>query len=635
MPDAEDTPVSPAQALCVYVEPLVSGRRVVVVGDPSKGLGERLLQLGARAVHVYHRNRDVALASQLDVRGLTVRELPTGDFDVRDGAFDVALIPDLGSVDERGDLLVRVRRLVARGGAALVGAVNPAGRGDLVVSGFRPLDYYELYDRVALQFSHVRMIAQVPFAGVALADLGLEGVAPEVSVDTQLAGDPEAPEWFFALASQDEIRLADYAIVQLPNAAVHASRGDAEVPGERTRVALAEAQLRATLLEAQLDDLRAKAQHGAVGVDQTERLVELEQRLVVEADRLRDAEARAGEQYVRAERLANEDRELASELQRQRNRANALEGALGGAEAALGALRGRAADAEEKLEVREAQLALALANLERARQSVAEAEDELERAESTDTRAEALAAEVALLSEGHGADVAQLEEALRERARAVRELEHEAVRRERIIQELLAALEEAKSQPIEDVDAQTAARDAMIARGESEALRREVEAREEAAMSATERATLLAAANDELREKLDALAMDIARREGTRVESAWRISELEQQVSRLEERESEVTPTIAPPQMGDVGGLGPASEQVDRLLDLQNEIDILRQALAQEHEARVRAESGEELAKVHAELARQATLVEHLSRELDARDRAHQGGAERLPPGEA
>jgi hypothetical protein len=608
MSDAEDSSVSPFEALCVYAEPLVSGRRVVVFGDPSKGLGARLLRLGARSVHVYYPGREAAVVPPVDVRGLVIRELPVGDFDVRDGAFDVALIPDLGSVDESGDLLARVRRLVAKGGAALVGAANPGAgaRAEPKGSGSRPLDYYELYDRAALQFSHVRMIAQVPFAGVALADLGLEGVAPEVSVETQLAGDPEPPEWFFALASQGEVRLADYAIVQLPTPAIVVSRGDAEFSSEGDRVALAEAQLRASLLEAQLDDLRAKAQHSAAIVDQTARVVELEQLLDAEAVRRREAEVRAGNQYVRAERLANEGRELASELQRQLELASALEGALGGAEASLGSQRARVAAAEDKLVMREAQLVATLADLELARQAVAEAQDELTRADSTDARAEILAREVALLTEGHSADVAQLEEALRERARVVRELDYEASRRERMIQELLAAMEEAKLPSAQDVEAQPAPADAV---------------------------------NDELRAKLDALAMDLAHREGQRVESGWRISELEQQVARLEQLQSEATPTLAPPPMPppmpDAGGSSADPDQAERVLDLQNEIDALRQAFAQEHEARVRAESGEDLSKAHAELARQATLVEQLSRELDARDRARRGDNDELPPGGA
>jgi chromosome segregation ATPase len=416
--------------------------------------------------------------------------------------------------------------------------------------------------------------------GVALADLGLDGALPDVSVDTQLASDPEAPEWFFALASQEEIRLADYAIVQLPNVAAVATRTEADGHAERVGVALAQAQLRATLLETQLDDLRTKAQQHAAAVEKAPRIAELEMRFGEEAARRKDAETRAGEHYLRAERLANESRELASELQRQGDRASALEGALRGAEVALGTLRARATLAEEKLEAREAQLASMLADLERARRSVAEAEEELTRAESTDARAEALAAEVSLLAEGHVADVAQLEEALRERARAVRELDHEVSRRERIIQELLAALEDSKSPPGREVAEQAASRDAILTMGESDARRRELEGR----------TALLTAANDELRAKLDALAMDIARREGASVESGWRISEAEQQIVRLEAELSERTLANAPPQKP--AAAAPDPSQADRVFDLQTELDVLRQALAQEHEARVRAESG-------------------------------------------
>jgi hypothetical protein len=175
-----------------------------------------------------------------------------------------------------------------------------------------------------------------------------------------------------------------------------------------------------------------------------------------------------------------------------------------------------------------------------------------------------------------------------------------------MIQELLAAMEEAKLPSAQDVEAQPAPRDAV---------------------------------NDELRAKLDALAMDLAHREGQRVESGWRISELEQQVARLEQLQSEATPTLAPPPMPppmpDAGGSSADPGQSAHILDLQNELDALRQAFAQEHEARVRAESGEDLSKAHAELARQATLVEQLSRELDARDRARRGDNDELPPGGA
>jgi hypothetical protein len=130
--------------------------------------------------------------------------------------------------------------------------------------------------------------------------------------------------------------------------------------------------------------------------------------------------------------------------------------------------------------------------------------------------------------------------------------------------------------------------------------------------------------NEELLAKLDLVSMEIARREGERSELTWRIAELEQQVSRLEAEQTELTVTIPPPAMARAPVSSPASSGADsrRLANLQNELDLLRQAMAQEHAARVRAESGEELEKARTELARQATLLEQLSRELDARDRA-------------
>jgi multidrug resistance efflux pump len=44
----------------------------------------------------------------------------------------------------------------------------------------------------------------------------------------------------------------------------------------------------------------------------------------------------------------------------------------------------------------------------------------------------------------------------------------------------------------------------------------------------------------------------------------------------------------------------------------RDELDALRQALTQEHAARVAAESGEELSRARAELARQAALLEQI-----------------------
>jgi hypothetical protein len=111
-----------------------------------------------------------------------------------------------------------------------------------------------------------------------------------------------------------------------------------------------------------------------------------------------------------------------------------------------------------------------------------------------------------------------------------------------------------------------------------------------------------------LRRKLDELALEVARREGELVAQAWRITELENDKARLASQlhQQRPVPAPAPP---------PAPAQPSPPADLarmRDELDALRQALTQEHAARIAAESGEELSRARAELARQAALLEQI-----------------------
>jgi chromosome segregation ATPase len=593
----ERPPDSASHAVCVYAEPLVAGRRVIVVGDARVGLGERLLDLGARSVHLYDPEGDEGGGGEL-VRGLVVRRLPQGAFDVREGSFDVAIVSDLGLIaSERENLLLRLRRVLTRQGVALIGARTAhAPR-----SPAKALDYYELYDLVALQFPCVRMIAEVPFRGVALADLGVGEEAPEVSVDTQLAGEADPPESFIALASQQEVRLAEYAIIQLPSSGAELAEeydaGPASEADAARRAALAQAQLRASLLEAQVDELRSKLARHAEGADQSRRAAELEAR------------------------------EAGAELSRERDRATALEGALTGAEVALIALRQRLAEVEERLAQREAEQQAAMIELERLRLTVASVgEAELVRFAAVEARAASLDLAVARSADEHAAELAELERALQERARVILDLEQEVARREGLVRELLGSLEDARSATGGDVVAEAGApaRDLELVKLDLLAQRRDLEARDASLRAANDRAAALATANDELRARLDGLAMEVARRESEKQEIVWRVGELEQQLSRLEAEQTELTVTLRPPPMSrprTEGAVAPPSSpgkdgQAQRVAELEEEIDVLRQAMAQEHDARLRAESGDELTKARGELARQAVLLEQLSREL-------------------
>jgi hypothetical protein len=477
----------------VYAEPLAAGGRVVVLGDRALGLAGRFEQLGARQVTVAGNDDEIQA-----LRGRT---------------FDLVVVPDLGAFDDAAELLARARRLAGDDGAALVAAAN---RDAAEAEGLGAFDYYELFDLVAGEFAEVRMIGQMPFQGVALAELGEEEESPSVSVDTQLAEGDRAPAVFIALASQRGVRLDPYAIVELPEA-------PAPAPDTRELQAaladLAQERLRAQALQAQNDDLRERAL----------RVVELE-------------------------RALNERSELVSEL------SNEIEEVRSAAEA------GRVATAQvEELALRAQRAERALASLE---------------------------PELARVADAHATELLRYEEALRDRAQAIRALEAELVRREKMVRELVGALEEHAAQPPPPpFDAEAPPRRSGAAAPEPD---------------------VIDAENAKLRARLDALALDLARREAEGQAAAWRLQELERQIAQVTAH----VPAQAPAQVKPAASSSADLER--KLATALDELDALRRALAQEHEARVRAESGEELTRARAEVQRQAALLRQLGREGDA-----------------
>jgi hypothetical protein len=444
---------SPQQALAVYAEPLVVGRRVVVFGEPDNGVAERLTDLGARTV--------VGVAPGEDAG------------DLRPATFDLALVPDLDAFEDAAEVLAVVRRVVGENGAALVAASAGA------------IDYYELFDLVAREFVDVRMIAQVPFHGVTLAELGTEEESPAVSVDTQLVGEAREPDVFVALASQRGASLDPYAIVGLPAPEVEAVVDTRAL--EAAGALLAQEQLRSAAFEAEMDALRAQATHAA------ERAAQLERELA-----------------ARAKQLA----ELSSEVEERRVAADA----------------GRIATAQIEDLARRA---------DRAEQALSRVEPELTR-----------------VTEGHAEELAQLEAALRDRAQAIRLLEEEVARRDRMVHELVGALEERPAElPADRAGVPGVPSEPPVADDSA------------------------------LRERLDALALDLARREGEAQAAAWTIAELERRLA-------------ATPASGVAGeGRRPSREtasgtnEQQTLASALDELDALRRAFAQEHEQRVRAEA--------------------------------------------
>jgi hypothetical protein len=471
--------VSPQQALASYAEALVPRGVVAVLGDSSTGVGELALQLGARAVHVWDPDEGRALARAAAApRAMTVRPLARADLVRRD--LDLVIVPDLGLFEDPAGLLADIRKMLGEEGVAIVTARNAEAASDGESTSF---DYYELFDVVAAEFDFVRMVAQLPFRGVALVELGddADGSAG-VSVDTQLGDEGGTPDAFVALGSQRDVRLDPYAIVQLPRLpAPEIAEAIAPPPSPPAADARVFADLRARVEE-------VAALEGVLG-DRNRRIAAL----TSELDELRAA--------VDASRLA------------------------------------AAEDLDELI-----------ARVDRAEQRATEQEREL-----------------VLLGREESADEHEaIEGRLRERAQVIRELEIELTRRDRLVRDLAGALEEAS--------AELAARPSPSRLGDDA---------DDAAP---------------LRRQLDAMALDLARREGEAQAAAWSNQELERRLAILERGErvergassTDATPPPTPLPSERSSGEPPSEARLAAALD---ELEALRLALVQEHDARVRAES--------------------------------------------
>jgi hypothetical protein len=640
--EREDAPANLIDALLVYAEPLATEAHVVVLGDSESSVAHRLLELGARGVHVFDPDpARAASAARIAPRGVTVRAL-VDDLDVRDGAFDLAVVADLAELNDPRDAVARLRRAVsAKGSIVAMGRAHVAGEeGEKALFGPElgpaALDYAGLYDIFAMQFDHVSIAGVVPFNGIVFAELGIEeDEPPPVSVDTRLA--PNLPPSVFVIVAaqhQETVERPDldpFAIVQIPSSI--------EAPRESTRVleaVVAATQLKADLLGEQLQDVQSRFA-AAVGTDDvTQRLgraaserdsaltraMELEAVLAASQQTMASLERR----LLEAERgmLERDDRiaALSAELDDRRSsetpflgvpvpvdvaallaRVERAEAALAASEHAMQSaptinlnadihqLQSRAERAEAALAVALAELAIRQENVETTIALNVDVGQLRARAERAEAALAIHGEDLAHVAEAHGQETAGYEEQLRDRARVIAGLENELRRREALVKELVTTLDEARqgmngvvfeaASPLSTPPARlpptpappaTAAADA----GEVERLAR----------------------------KLDELAAEVARREGELVARGWRIRELEDEVARLQTLAEAHPDASMPPRR--------APSEDAELARIQNELDALRQALAQEHALRLAAESGEELAHARSELARQAALLEQM-----------------------
>jgi hypothetical protein len=321
----------------------------------------------------------------------------------------------------------------------------------------------------------------------------------------------------------------------------------------------------------------------------------------------KEADGSSGEALVQAQlRVAW----LTSQLQDLRAAMATAERTVGAVPELEETLRGRAARAvelEKALAERGRELAELSTEVEEMRSAAAagrvaavQVEELALRAERAERRSHALEQELARAGEAQSRELVRLEEVLRERAKGARLLEIDVARGEQMVRDLVATLDE-----VQGASARTPAEVAPV----------------DPSVEGTrlDESRAMTDENARLQAQLDALALDLARREGDAQATAWQIAELERQLVQVRRERDERLTQDREPKADSASSL---DRQLAQSLD---ELDALRKALAQEHEARIRAESGEELARARAEIERQALLMQQLVRELETGPSANSG----------
>ena len=420
MSSAIESAIEPAIVLAAYAEPVASGRRVLFVGPAISALPARLLERGARLVHVCDPNpaRVAEATAKNRSSNVSFSALADGHFALREGAFDVCIVEDAGISDPVA-LVKKIRKALTPRGVALLASANPETQAPLLPhrpSGVIALDYYALYDAVKAEFEHVRMLGQAPFVGYVIADFAPEGT-PEPSLDTAfLPGGAEEPELFIAVASQQPVDLEAFTVVQLPYRSVVS--GGAAADTEALKRARGEGQaLQRKLSEVEAELAGDKKAFAALRA----KLSEAEAAHAPRDAKLREAEAA----------LAPRDAKLRE-----------IEAALAGRDAKLreaeAAVAGRDAklrEAETKVFARDAELAALRQELENKNQQLKQQEASL--AQLNEKLRQGPSAEEAATA---AAELEGLERALAERGEHVRKLERELREAERIGKELVRQL---------------------------------------------------------------------------------------------------------------------------------------------------------------------------------------------------
>ncbi len=629
-----------------YVEHLLAQRRILVLGGLTRAACERLAELRARFVVGVTDDEELAeeLADDETPSNVTYQSMSYGALNFRDGSFDVVVVPDLSDFEDPEEALREARRALTPEGVALVALANREAMGGLAGVAPPEVGYTELFEICSNVWSIVRMVGQSPFVGYAVADFAPEDEEPSISFDASLAPDEgEEVEFYLAICGDEPVEIDPYAIVQMPLAAVvpqevegrSSDVSDEEVDelreaASREKERAVEQGLRAQRLE---HELKAMADEAAKGRDRAARFArELEeekkarQRAEIEGQMAR----RSPELSELRERVAalTADLEAARAVAAERDQERARVAEHAAWEKEHHRLEGELAELRRQLEAAERARLEAEAQATRSQAQAKPVADELRkdlqahsaRLVERDTHIAALEAElaacpkpaqlealaskvkpleeqVALLraavDEGdaeRGRDLGRVEDELRQRARRIGELEAEVGRREAIVRDLCAQLEDSSKALPEIAEA------ARERQAELDAARASMESAVDRAEQAEGKLAVEVGRAAELGRRIATL-------EDERQAGQWRIDELESRIAAASKGLVEV----------DVAAAMTRGYRM-RIAELEQEV-----AVGTELDPRVPAEldrARSRLAEVEQELATCRTRGEELAHRL-------------------
>jgi hypothetical protein len=201
-----------ARAVFTVSEAYCAERRCAVIAPGRSTLPRDLLAAGARSVHHYATDAERATWPIRAERTVLVRDLPTGDFDVREGAFDLVVVESLAALADVPAWLGRFRRLVGASGVFVAGAPRECGE----LPGGPAFGVHELDEIVSVQFAWVDLRGVASFHGLVVSPIGVAGVVGDFVLHP-LDDGRAAPEELVVVASQRSRSLEPTLILEVPS----------------------------------------------------------------------------------------------------------------------------------------------------------------------------------------------------------------------------------------------------------------------------------------------------------------------------------------------------------------------------------------------------------------------------------